>query len=82
MGAAPPAFVHDHCENAIRVLQYLIAPEPQHQPAVIPEMSIAFLVCFAFRVLPAIGFDSDPQICTGKIEDIRGHWVLAPEMPA
>ena len=60
VGGTPTALVHDHFQNAIRILEDVIVPETQHQPSVLSEVSIADPVRVGFGMLAAVRFDPNP----------------------
>ena len=82
MGVTLPARITDYSKYTIRVLQYLIVPESQHQPTTASKVSIPGWVSLTLRVLPTAGFHCNPQIHACEIENVRRDGMLASEVPA
>ena len=57
--------------NARRVLMNIVVPYAHNGPAFAPQPIVATEIASSFRVLPAIDFDHQPRLATGKINNVR-----------
>jgi len=75
---SPPDRLH-YCAG---ILQNFIIPEPQYLKSGILQASVANLVAFAFKMLPAIYFYNQLLFQTNKIQHIIQIGMLAAKFAA
>ena len=70
----------DGQENARRVFQNLVIPEPQHAIAMGFEISRTHLVGSAARMLTAIDLDNQAMFMTGEVSEVWTYRRLTPKV--
>jgi hypothetical protein len=71
----------DHGDDSVRIGQYFIVPEAQHQPAMFRKEPIAPFMLARLRMLGAIGLYGHPQRGAREVQHERRHRMLTSEMP-